>query len=116
MNAWALNFSCEPAKSFTKANLSAKEKNRLLVKDFAGSQEKFNAHAFIQATYSTAFDTAPKTFPFADLAACFGQTDTDVYVDSCHFNEHGSNLLARTLAADLAPIIESRLAAQKSQP
>ena len=99
--------------AFTKANLSAKERSRLLVKDFDGSQDKLNAHAFTQATYLTAFDAAPKAFPFTDLAACFGQTDAEVYVDSCHFNEHGANLLARTLAADLAPIIESRLAAQK---
>jgi lysophospholipase L1-like esterase len=101
--------------AFTKANLVDKEKTHRLEKDFAGLGLKFDACASAQNAYRAAFDEVPKTFPFADLAAVFGQTKDQVYLDSCHFNEHGANLLARALAADLAPIIQLRLA-QKSPP
>ncbi len=97
---------------FTKAHLTEKERNHLLQKDFAGSQDKFDACALAHRNYRAAFGTVPKTFPYIDLAAGFGEATTDVYVDSCHFNELGANLLARVLAADLAPVIQARLAAQ----
>ena len=101
--------------AFTKANLCPEEKNRRLEKDFAGLAIKFDACASAQNAYRAAFDEAPKPFPYADMAAAFGQTKAQVYVDSCHFNERGANLLARTLAADLGPILQSRLA-EEPQP
>jgi lysophospholipase L1-like esterase len=100
---------------FTKTNVSPEEKNRRLEKDFAGLAIKFDACASAQKAYRTAFNEAPKPFPYADMAAVFGETNTQVYVDSCHFNERGANLLARALAADLGPILQARLT-EESQP
>jgi lysophospholipase L1-like esterase len=101
--------------AFTKANLCPEEKNRRLEKDFAGLAMNFDACASAQNAYRAAFNEAPKPFPYADMAAAFGETKDHVYVDSCHFNERGANLLARTLAGDLGPILQSKLA-EGSQP
>ncbi|MEO8350772.1 MAG: hypothetical protein ABI680_03520, partial [Chthoniobacteraceae bacterium] len=101
---------------FTKANFSAEEKERLLRKDCSGSQDKLDAMTLAHRTYRAAFDAVPKPFPFTDLSGAFGQTDTQIYLDGCHYNEDGSTQLARVIAADLAPIIRSRLATPKPQP
>ncbi|MHA3770826.1 hypothetical protein ACXR0O_04740 [Verrucomicrobiota bacterium sgz303538] len=95
--------------AYTKAKLAAQEKNHLLKKDFSGSQAKFDAYALAQISYRTAFGAMPKPFPFTDLSDGFGQIDSQLYLDGCHFNEQGAGILARALAADLAPIIQSRL-------
>jgi lysophospholipase L1-like esterase len=101
--------------AFTKAHLCPEEKNRRLEKDFGGLAVKFDAFASAQNAYRAAFNEAPKPFPYADMAAVFGEIKDAVYVDSCHFNERGANLLARSLAADLGPILQSKLA-EESQP
>ena len=101
--------------AFTKANLCPEEKNRRLEKDFGGLAIKFDACASAQKAYRAAFNEAPKPFPYADMAAVFGETKAQVYVDSCHFNERGANLLARTLAADLGPILQARLTAESQR-
>ena len=102
--------------AYTKANLSPEEKSLLLKRDCSGSQKKFDSLSLTHKTYRAAFDALPKSFSFTDLADGFGQTNSTIYLDGCHYNEEGSILLARVIAADLAPIIRSQLAAEKSQP
>lgn len=100
---------------FTKASLSPEERSYILNKDCSGLQANLDAMISAHRNYRAAFDAMPMPFPYTDLAGAFGQAET-VYLDGCHYNEEGATHLARVIAADLAPIIRSRLEAQKSQP
>ena len=95
--------------AFTKAKLSPEEKSLLLKGYCSGSEEKFDALSLAHKSYRAAFDAVPKPFPFTDLGDGFGQTESTIYLDACHYNEEGSALLAREIAKDLAPIIRAQL-------
>ena len=100
---------------FTKASLSPEERSYILNKDCSGLQANLDAMISAHRNYRAAFDAMPMPFPYTDLAGAFEQAET-VYIDGCHTNEEGAAHLARVIAADLAPIIRSRLEAQISQP
>lgn len=99
-----------------KANPSQEEKNYLLKDVGSGSKDKLAAQIQAHRRYRAAFAEQAKTFPFADLAGAFGEDGTHVFLDNCHFTKAGSVLLARVLAADLAPIIRERLKVPPTQP
>ncbi len=100
---------------FTKASLSDQERSYILNKDCSGLQANLDALISAHRNYRSSFDAMPMSFPYTDLAGAFEKADT-VFLDSCHYNEDGATQLARVIAADLAPIIRSQLAEQKSQP
>jgi hypothetical protein len=102
--------------AFTKTHLAEEERSYLLRKDSYGLQDKFDTLTLAHKNYRAAFAALHKPFPYTDLAGVFGETKAEVYIDSCHFNEEGSTILARAIAADLAPILRARLEAGKPRP
>lgn len=100
----------------TKAHRTEEEARHLLKSVGQGSAEKLARQIQAQNRYRIAFDNASKPFVSRDLGDAFGQSEVRAFIDNCHYTEEGAALLARVLAADLAPVIEARRQTPSSEP
>jgi hypothetical protein len=92
----------------TKQTLSDAERDALARKDRKRTAEGVQAHRDQQALYFASFRNAEKTFPFLDLTAVMGDTTDTCYTDRCHYTARGGEIIARAVAADLAPLLIAR--------
>jgi lysophospholipase L1-like esterase len=92
----------------TKQTLSENERQVLEKKNLNRRPGEVEIHRNQQALYYASFRSLEKTFPFADLSGSMGDSRETCYTDRCHYTRHGGELLARAVAADLAPLLTTR--------